>query len=946
MRNTALLRHILALLLCLSLTAPLLPVRGSSQEEWGVFFGQLHAHSDFSSGDTPVEDLFQAASRTPGLDFFAVTDHAHSLDHGDQAELAMDARGLSAEWAAGKAAAQAATGEAFLGLYGFELSWQQEKQLGHIAVFSTPGFVTRDREPYRDRDTALSRFYDDLAGIPGAIGMFCHPGSLYGTFQNLEYASAYRNAAISLLEVGSGADALFYFDLALEQGWQVAPTGGEGGMTAVLARSLTEEDLFDALRSRRVYATEDPDLEISYTLDGHILGSRLERRQTGELVEIRVAFRDATDPEGASLQVIVEGGAVAAGCTLGGSSGAVSFTLPADHPYYYIRVTQPDGDTAVTAPVWVDQTEAAGIRDFFCETGLPIQNRETGLVLELYNDEAEALTVEAVTLSLDESPIHSARPSLVIGPGETRQYRVSHVHSGTGGAALRAEVTASLGAARRSYEARLSLTFRPAELVSGVLVDGAHRNTGLDALEEFTALSESHQKTVRRVTQWAGESPDCADLLLVTAPGAPFSEEFLAFAAEFVQRGGSLAVCGQADSLDTFLHSSRELNRLLSAVGSGLRLGDNEVRDPRENLGLETDLTLRNFNESSHWYATELESRVFRQSLGCAVEGGTALVTGHAATYCRDADGDGGEGGSTVVLAWEQGCGGGDILVSGGFFLADAFLKEPQTLWKSAYANRTFARKLLKVHREQPELTAISAVRRGTQGKQYRIRGYLTVGNEDSSTSFGDVLYIQDASGGIALKNVTEPGLAAGTALELTGLLTSDGKNPVLEVLDLEQGTDAPQFWGPAAGSYSRVMDNSLHGGQLVRVEGEVVSTNQENGVLSEFLLRSADGRYATVTIGSTIRSPATGKNTLADTVRPGREVRAIGILYLREDGVAAVRVRNCDEVSLLSSWPYADTPNADPTNPPTGDPSGTALAAVILSLAALLLHGKRKKEG
>lgn len=939
MQKKILFREILSFLLCLSLTVPLLPVRGNSREEWDFFFGQLHAHSDFSGGDTPVEELFSSASRTPGLDFFAVTDHSHSFDNWEQASL--DAGGVSAEWNRGKAAAQAVTDGNFVGLYGFEMAWQQEKKLGHIGVFATSGFVTRDHGAYRNRDTALDNFYDALARTPGAIGIFCHPGDMYGSFQNMDHTSARRNTALSLLEIGR--DSLSYYDMALEKGWQVAPTGGETARTAVLAKSLTEENLYDALRSRRVYATEDGDLELSFTLDGHILGSRLERRQVGELVEICVQFRDPTDSGGASLQVIVEGGTAAAGCTLSGPSGTVSFTLPASHPYYYIRVTQPDGDLAVTAPVWVDQTEEAGIRDFFCEAALPVQNRETELVLGLYNGESDALTVESVQISADGKAIHSARPGLCIGPGETRQYRVPYVPAGLGRADLHAEVTGSLGSAGRGYGADLTLTIRPAALVGGVLVDGAHGNTGLDVLTEFSTLAKEAGKELRVISQWEEALLDTADLLVVTAPSVPFSETFLDFAAEFVQRGGSLAVCGQSDALDTALHTSRELNRLLEAAGSSLRLGDNEIRDHRENLGLATDVTLRNVNVSSHWYDPELESRVFRQSRGCAVEGGTALIWGHATTLCRDADGDGGGGGQTVALAWERGSGGGDILAAGGLFLTDAFLKAPESLWKAPYANRTFARKLLGTHQEQLELSLISTLRRGAREKQYRIRGYLTAGNEDAHTSFENTLYVQDASGGIALRNVTETGLAAGTAVEITGVLRSDGKNPVLEVLTLERSGEMPYYWEPVTGAYSRIMDNALHGGQLVRVEGEVVSVNRESGVLTEFLLRSADGQYATVSIDDNIRSPATGKNTLADPVRPGREVRAIGILYLRQDGVAAVRIRNCDEVTLLTPWPYADTPYADPTNPPTGDNILWAAMVMLLTAPAIVILKRRK---
>ena len=38
--------------------------------------------------------------------------------------------------------------------------------------------------------------------------------------------------------------------------------------------------------------------------------------------------------------------------------------MPADADYYFLRITQPDGDLAVTAPIWVDAEEELGITDF------------------------------------------------------------------------------------------------------------------------------------------------------------------------------------------------------------------------------------------------------------------------------------------------------------------------------------------------------------------------------------------------------------------------------------------------------------------------------------------------------------------------------------------------------------------------------------------------------
>ena len=54
--------------------------------------------------------------------------------------------------------------------------------------------------------------------------------------------------------------------------------------SVVLADSLTQENIYDAMRNYRVYATEDNDLNIYYTLDGYEMGSILSEGQVGDTV--------------------------------------------------------------------------------------------------------------------------------------------------------------------------------------------------------------------------------------------------------------------------------------------------------------------------------------------------------------------------------------------------------------------------------------------------------------------------------------------------------------------------------------------------------------------------------------------------------------------------------------------------------------------------------------
>lgn len=196
------------------------------QEEpkgWGLYFGQLHAHSELSDGTAPLETLYAQAAAA-GLDFFAVTDRGESLSGSQEAAVDRDMREISPDWAAGKAAAAAASNRDFVGLYGFEMCWPREKRMGHITTFNTPGFASWQQPAYSEAGIGMDAYGSTLAGVPGAVSQFSHPGPQTGDFLGFSQYSASLDAVVQLLEVGTGENPYQYYTQALDYGWHVAPT--------------------------------------------------------------------------------------------------------------------------------------------------------------------------------------------------------------------------------------------------------------------------------------------------------------------------------------------------------------------------------------------------------------------------------------------------------------------------------------------------------------------------------------------------------------------------------------------------------------------------------------------------------------------------------------------------------------------------------------------------
>ena len=635
------------------------------------YFGQLHAHSTLSSGlDTP-EQLYATAVQE-GMDFFAVTDHSNSFDNSRSGNINQDGAAISSDWAAGKAATAAAATETFLPLFGYELSWPPTRDLGHIATFCTPGWLSYEQE----EASTLERYYEALVSCPGSVSQFNHPGEYYGDFEDFSHYDQRYDDAIFLLEVSAERSFSAYdrYTRALDRGWHVAPSSSQSsrGRTAIWADALTEKAIFDAIRQYRVYATGDPDLSVSFTVDGQSMGSILTQAET-----LEATLSDPTDSVIGLVEVIVDGGRVFFSQTVQTAQASLTIPLSGNHSYYYLRVTQPDGDIAVTAPVWIEDYADVGIRSFTSE-GSASPGQEISLDVTLYNQEPNAYLVESITLYQGDTQLDQIENPGTVSRGGTLRQSFSYTCGDAGTVALRAVVTGSIAGNTRSDEKAMLL----------------------------------------RCT------PDLPDTLM-----------------------------------------------------------------------------------------------------------------------------------------------------------------------------------------------PLSDIRQGRIGQTYRAKGFVTAGTSNPSNSFPNTIYLQDDTGGIAVTEFSVSGVQVGCPLEITGVLRNSSGNLILEMLEFTVPQEDYYRFVPRTLSCETALNYAVHGGELLQVQGKVISrilTDDGKGV-SQFVIEDIVGGRATILIEPYIRSGSTGKNTLASQVQVGRTVRAMGLGHLDESGQSVLRVRNCEEVVYVPPLP-------DRTNPKTGD--------------------------
>ncbi len=313
------------------------------------YYGEVHSHTTESDGKggTPA-DAYKYARDVGGADYFAVTDHNTYLKQERFAELMPS---VSQEYD---------REGSFAALYGYEMSYDAASGYwGHLNVYGTK---TVDGVEHK-----LADWYKLLSAKGEAVfGEFNHPGEKWGDFDEFAY-NGDMDRIFDLIELRIeeyGVPVIEdEYERALSKGWHVSPvsnedTHGANWTTvreetgAVLAESLSRENVTDAIKHNRTFATTDRTLKLFYRANGQWMGSRLAK--TGKLC---VEVSASTEKEcGIGLLLAVgEHNTVLAEMDAGDKKSVIwRFEIPDDHKYVYIRRIN-CREYAVTAPVWVEQ---------------------------------------------------------------------------------------------------------------------------------------------------------------------------------------------------------------------------------------------------------------------------------------------------------------------------------------------------------------------------------------------------------------------------------------------------------------------------------------------------------------------------------------------------------------------------------------------------------------
>jgi hypothetical protein len=316
-----------------------------------IYFGSLHAHSNFSDGKGSPDENFKWARDVAKYDFYALTDHSEQV--------------LPFMWKKiGSVADSYNVDGVFTTIRGFE--WGNPLQ-GHINVFDTA------TQTNTIAIMAVDPFYMWLR-LNNGIGQYNHPGEQPMNYNNFRYIPK-DDKYMCLLETGNGGTGnndtkyLLQYIKALDKGWHVAPANNQDNhsmntnchRTAIVASSLSRAALLDSIRKRMVYSTDDPNMNVVFKAGSVWMGSQIATSDPDITFTVSV-----TDNEPIlKMELITNKGVVLATKTF--SEDAAEYIwqptvqLTGD-AYYFVKIYElntietTDGgiQIAVTAPIWID----------------------------------------------------------------------------------------------------------------------------------------------------------------------------------------------------------------------------------------------------------------------------------------------------------------------------------------------------------------------------------------------------------------------------------------------------------------------------------------------------------------------------------------------------------------------------------------------------------------
>ncbi len=524
---------------------------------YNVYYGHIHNHSNVSDGTGTPEQAYYYAKNNAGLDFFGLSDHAYLTD--------------DTEWASVKAAANNYNeDDVFTTFWGFE--WSHSTQ-GHVTVINTDDYCTKNTEP---------TFSDLLSWVNSreCAAFFNHPGRQNSTGQEFGHfldTPSDQFVGMELWNKSGDYDVYYYndgyysndgnlgyLDEALSRDWKIGAEGSDDNHSAtwgtdndyrmaILATNLTRADLFEAILNRRFYSTLDKNLKMSFTINGNEMGSKIQG-DTGQAMQILVSDDDG---ENFTQVQLFKNGLVANTWPLVTSTVAINENIStSDGDYYYIKVTQADGDEAISSPIFIE----GGI------SNTPPNCAITGPEAETYYNSTQIIVLSADAADSDGliAQVEFFVNNVSVGVDVTSPYSLNWTIPSDGTYSISAKATDNLGAETTSDPVNITV----GAFSDNVSVQISSSNDDVEEAEDgYMYMNSSDIELVydSYVSHSAAQGNQTVGLRftdLGIPQGAAITNAYVQFTCdEVVNNSGTMYIFGQAiDDSPAFSSSTGDVS--------------------------------------------------------------------------------------------------------------------------------------------------------------------------------------------------------------------------------------------------------------------------------------------------------------------------------------------------------------------------------------------------
>lgn len=334
-----------------------------------LYWGSIHGHTGMSDGEGDTALYYPYGREVGLLDFCALADHEWEVVEHERCRKLGGFRYIQ------ELAQRYNDPGRFVTLSGYE--WMGHE--GHANVYYNNDSL--DNPIYLGNISIVERneayhFAELLDRYRGEDDVIVIPHTSHGFVMNaydpelMPAVEVYSCWGCSEMRIYPGAEGA---NDALQRGYRLAFIGGADshhscpghtgkpskyhvlgwreGFAAVYAPELTRDAIFNGLRSKQCYATTAERIYLEFSVNGHSMGGSVTASE-GSALRVEALVGGTAPIERMEL---VRGGEVVH--SVEGSSLIESFGwdgVVSGGGYYYLRVTQSDGERAWSSPVWVE----------------------------------------------------------------------------------------------------------------------------------------------------------------------------------------------------------------------------------------------------------------------------------------------------------------------------------------------------------------------------------------------------------------------------------------------------------------------------------------------------------------------------------------------------------------------------------------------------------------